>query len=224
MSLGDAFLPSETFVPLGVSVRTTIRDRIASGDLAPGARLKERDLAGELGVSRLPVREALRQLEIEGYVVSVPRRGVVVRGLNPAEVGELFDVWGVLYLEVCLRVARRIRAGEVAELPPFLGRMEKVQAEGRDAEFPQIAAEFHDWLLDAAGVGLLASILEPLNARVHGLMSRSDAPEAALAQYRRLTQALLADDAPAIGEAVTQRVADLRAHALDGLPGSTPDL
>lgn len=69
-----------------------LRRRIVSTELAPGQRLVERDLAAELEVSRIPLREALRLLEADGLVVLVPHKGALVSPFTPADVRDLFDV------------------------------------------------------------------------------------------------------------------------------------
>ena len=73
-------------------VREELRERIVTGVLRPGDRLVERDLAEDLGVSRVPVREAIRSLEADGFVVVQSPRRVVVRRLSRVDVEELFDV------------------------------------------------------------------------------------------------------------------------------------
>jgi DNA-binding GntR family transcriptional regulator len=78
--------------PLRDQTRDVIRQRIINGRLSPGTRIVERELGAELQVSRVPVREALRMLESEGFLEVVPRRGVVVKTLTRRDVEELFDV------------------------------------------------------------------------------------------------------------------------------------
>src|SRR5258705_5417798 len=73
-----------------------LRDRMIHGDLAPGTKLNERVLCGELGVSRTPLREALKALASEGLVELLPNRGAVVAPLDAAGVRQTFVVMGVL--------------------------------------------------------------------------------------------------------------------------------
>ena len=72
----------DSYKPLREVVSETLRDAIVNGVLQPGERLMEIQLAEELGVSRTPVREAIRKLELEGFVVMVPRRGTYVADLS----------------------------------------------------------------------------------------------------------------------------------------------
>src|SRR6056297_540952 len=70
----------------------TLRKAIVSLTLAPGERLVEREIAQRMGVSRTPVREALRHLEAQGLVEHLPRKGCVVRDIDPAELEEIFSI------------------------------------------------------------------------------------------------------------------------------------
>ena len=89
----------------GESAYQRLLDAIRRGTLQPGARLIETDLARHLGVSRTPIREAIRQLEADGLVVHLPRLGAAVRSLDYAEVMELYEMRAVL--EKHRRAARR---------------------------------------------------------------------------------------------------------------------
>ena len=86
------------------SVREAIRELVIGGELRPGDRLVERQLADRLGVSRVPVREALRQLAHEGLVDERPTRGMVVRRLDDEDVEALFEVREALERILCRRV------------------------------------------------------------------------------------------------------------------------
>ena len=84
--------------------------------LRPGERLMETQLADELGVSRTPVREAIRKLELEGLVVMVPRRGAYVAGISMRDIHEVFQVRGALEALAASLAAERITAEELEEM------------------------------------------------------------------------------------------------------------
>ncbi len=105
-SLGEAHLPLRSVV------QDELRRMILSGELPPGSRLVEDRLAERLGVSRNPVREAIRVLSAEGFVEVLPRRGAVVASMGQAEVAELFDAR--MALET---LAARLAAPHVTALP-----------------------------------------------------------------------------------------------------------
>ena len=82
----------DSYQPLREVVCETLREAIRGGVLKPGERLMEIQLADELGVSRTPVREAIRKLELEGYVIMLPRRGTYVANLSIRDINEVFEI------------------------------------------------------------------------------------------------------------------------------------
>src|SRR5688572_3432450 len=94
--------PARRLVTVTVADAATreLRQRIMSGELADGTPLRQDALAAELGVSRIPIREALSRLESEGLVASYPHRGYVVTALSSEEISELFDLRSLLEPEL----------------------------------------------------------------------------------------------------------------------------
>ena len=80
------------YLPLRDVVFNTLRQAILRGELKPGERLMEIQLANKLGVSRTPIREAIRKLELEGYVVMMPRRGTYVANMSIRDINEIFEI------------------------------------------------------------------------------------------------------------------------------------
>lgn len=97
-------------------IAAAIRGRIMSGEIPIGAQLRQAELANELGVSRTPVREALRQLHTSGLIEVVPNRGAIVRVPSPWEVRDAYEVRAELEGLACDRAASRISDAELAEL------------------------------------------------------------------------------------------------------------
>lgn len=103
-------------------VLVELRKAILNGTLQPGQRLRQDDIAVSLGVSRIPVREALRQLEAEGFVVTVPHRGTVIADLSPEDVEEIY------LMRIALeRLAARLGAEKIG--PEELGEMHRLHLE-----------------------------------------------------------------------------------------------
>src|SRR5215468_7957622 len=92
-----------------------IREGIIAGTYPMGSRLRERDLSAEHEVSRVPIREAIAQLQSEGFVVTQPRRGALVRSLTLTDIDELFDVRLSLEVLATRLAAERVRAGASPE-------------------------------------------------------------------------------------------------------------
>lgn len=111
-------------------MRDEIRERIINGEYAPGARIIEREIAAELGVSRIPIRESLRMLEMEGFVEVLPRKGVVVKQLSQNDVVKLFEVREALAVLAVRLAASNASDADITRLRKLLERAEKADGKG----------------------------------------------------------------------------------------------
>lgn len=151
-------------------VYTWIRDRIIDGTFAAGERLRERGLSEELGVSRVPIREAFPRLEAEGYIRSVHRRGVVVAPMELTDIEELFTIR--LSLEV---LAARLAAQRCAEgvamdrLQELIDAEEVAIAGGSRDEIAEATAAIHNGIVELSGSKLLQQLMLPVRGRVQRL-------------------------------------------------------
>src|SRR5688500_14403067 len=138
-------------------VQREIERRIVAGELAPGAKLNEAELAAAMGISRGPVREAFRALEQAGLVATAKNRGVFVRQVSRQEASDIFEVRAALEREIGALAAKRATREHLERLRAIVKRM---QAAGRkrdpDAYFP-LNIEFHEVLAEAAGNRALAA-------------------------------------------------------------------
>jgi DNA-binding GntR family transcriptional regulator len=146
-------------------VADEIREMISRGELQPGERLLEDRLAEQLGVSRNPIREAMRILENTGLVVVTPRRGAYVAYLDPAGAAELLEVRSVLEAYAAQLAAKR-------STPEQLEKIRRVFEEGKAATSANDAVnaarchrEFHIAIEEAAGNTYLGPTVEPLRAQ-----------------------------------------------------------
>ncbi|MFC9894758.1 GntR family transcriptional regulator [Nocardia sp. NPDC127579] len=143
-----------------------IRDDIVRGVFAPGQRLTEDALAESYGVSRVPVREALRVLETEGFATSRPYAGVVVAELSEAEAADLLEIRARLEPLCASRAALR-------RTPEHLGRLKELTAlgleavrEGRLDELTRLNSRFHEVLAEASGSALLTQLITQLSWKI----------------------------------------------------------
>lgn len=182
--------------PLRDIVCDAIRDRITAGDHRPGERLIEDRLADDLGVSRNPVREALRVLEVEGYVELIPRRGAVVASLSPAAVDEIFEVRSALEALGARLAARRATPAQAGAMARLLDESDRALAGGDLRRLPALNTRFHQLVLDIAGNGLLAETMTPLRGRMQWIFSRTVEGRAphSLAEHRALADAIAGGD------------------------------
>ncbi len=131
----------------GNAAYVTLMNEIRDGKLVPGDRLREVELAARLGVSRTPVREAIRQLEADGLVTHLPRQGASVRQLEYPEVMELYEMRAVLEGTAARLAARTASDVELAELTAI---NEDMRACDSAEEAARLNRVFHAALLDAS--------------------------------------------------------------------------
>ena len=130
-----------------------IRGAITSGDLPAGTRLREEDLSSRIGVSRTPVREALRRLAAEGIVEFLPNRGAHVASWTDTELEEIFELRSLLESHAAARAATRIDEGALDRLGELAQAMEArldEPLEESSFEISKLNNEFHSIILEAS--------------------------------------------------------------------------
>lgn len=177
-----------------------LRDQITDGTRAPGSRLVEREIAAELGVSRLPVRDALRGLVGEGLVTPRPRTWAVVREFSPTDVSDLNEVRSALEtLGFRLAAQRRTRAG-LAKLRARLDEELSAAARGDGAAARRAAAAFHETVTELADNALLNELDLTLRSRLRWLLGQHDDFTAVAEEHEALYRAIEARDVPGVEE------------------------
>jgi DNA-binding GntR family transcriptional regulator len=145
------------------AVADAIRERILDGGYAEGWNLRQDALATELGVSRIPIREAFRQLEAEGLVTLHAHRGAVVSSLSLDEIGELFDLRALLEPDLLARAIPRMTEDDLAAAAKVLGSFEQSLAGPDVHAWGEMNSEFHLTLYRPSGrnrtLGLVQSLL-----------------------------------------------------------------
>lgn len=195
-----------THRPLRERVRDLIRERIVRGDFAPGDRLVERVLAEDMGVSRVPVREAFNLLKGEGFVQDVPRRGVIVTRLTKEDVDDLFEVRVALDVQCARLASARATDAEIRALEAIADDADAALARGEHEAIAELNQAFHDALPRMTHNRILAATLEPLEGRLHWVLRQNRSPEVLLAEHRELVRALAARDAEAAAEVARRHV------------------
>lgn len=156
----------DSYKPLRDLVFEALREAIINGTLRPGERLMEIPLAEELGVSRTPVREAIRKLEREGFVVMVPRKGAFVAGISLKDIADIFEVRAALEALAAGLAAERIGDDELEELERLLVRMAEIIEENDVSAFLESDTRFHDTLYRTSGNKRLIQILNNLQDEI----------------------------------------------------------
>jgi len=143
--------PIERHQTLREKILETIREAILSGALKPGEKVAEPELAERFGISRTPIREAFRQLESEGYLTVIPRKGAVVAELSEREVEEFYAIKSVLEGYAARMAAEKLSDKELERLESINERLEQLAAQGDVKNFFKVHNEFHDLFIKAAG-------------------------------------------------------------------------
>ena len=144
----------------------SIRRAILDGHYAPGSALREEQLAAEVGVSRTPVREALRRLLSDGLVDNVRNSGTFVSELSDDDLLEIFELRAILEAHVARRAARTIDEAALGELERLAGAMEEASGseDERRKAFGPLNTAFHTVILKASGSRLVEPILQRMFA------------------------------------------------------------
>ena len=144
-------------------VYDALRRALVQGALKPGQRINEAELARQMQISRAPIREAIRQLEQEGLLESVPRRGTFVPALSREDVEEVYTLRADLEARAVRRAVPRLTTGELATLTDFVDKM-CAAGEAKDlATVLEADIQFHRFLVEAAGWPRLRKLWEGLH-------------------------------------------------------------
>jgi DNA-binding GntR family transcriptional regulator len=150
---------------LHTQVYDALRRAIGSGSLGPGQRVNEAEIARQMQISRAPVREAIRQLERDGLLMGVPRRGTVVASLCSSEIEELFTLRADLEARAVVRAVGRLSADDLSSLERLAEAMASAAAEADLRRLFDAAVEFHRTIVEAADWPYMQRIWESLHPR-----------------------------------------------------------
>lgn len=182
--------------PLRDKVAEEIRAAILAGHFKPGDRLVEDRLAEEFGVSRNPIREAMRSLAAEGLIEVTARRGAVVASLSPREADELLEVRATLEGANARLAARRRDPAVLPQLEAILARGTQAIEEGRVADLPGLNGDFHAGLAQAGHNRVLSDLMRTLRDRSAPLFRGYglDFARATWAEHAGILRAVIAGD------------------------------
>ncbi len=157
----------DEFLPLRDVVFNTLRQGILTGELKPGERLMEIHLANKLGVSRTPIREAIRKLELEGLVTMIPRRGAEVAQITEKSLKDVMEVRRALDALSVELACDRINDEELAALGKACESFEKAVSTGDPKKIAQADVEFHNIIVKAAGNTRLVQLINNLSEQMY---------------------------------------------------------
>ena len=163
----DLTLNMNAYLPLRDVVFNTLREAILKGDLKPGERLMELQLASKLGVSRTPIREAIRMLEQEGLAVTTPRKGAEVAKMTLKDMEDVLEIRDALD-ELAVRIAcQKISDEQLKQLEDMKELFEKSTQTGNVKKIAEADVTFHDVIYEATGNPKLVTLLNNLREQVY---------------------------------------------------------
>lgn len=182
------------YLPLRDVVFNTLRQAILRGELKPGERLMEIQLANKLGVSRTPIREAIRKLELEGLVLMIPRRGAEVAEITEKSLRDVLEVRRALE-ELSVKLAcERITEEQIGELKAAAKDFEEVLKSGDVTAYAEADVKFHDIIYYATDNQRLISLLYNLREQMYRYrveyLKRDDVHEKLLQEHQYIIEML----------------------------------
>jgi DNA-binding GntR family transcriptional regulator len=190
-----------------VAATDALRSMILAGELPAGEPLRQDDLAGWLGISRTPLREAFNRLAAEGLIRMDPHRGAVVSRPNVAELTEIYEVRTILEIEAGSRAIDRITSQDVDHLERLVTTHLNISD---PADFAQANAEFHDRIYTIAASQTLFQMISGLRNRsetfIRLVASSPQRIQHANVEHRSMVTALAAHDREALTTAIRQHL------------------
>ena len=189
----------DSYKPLREVVYETLREAIKTLALTPGERLMEIQLAEELGVSRTPVREAIRKLELERFVVMIPRRGTYVANLSLKDINEVFEIRAALDALAAGLAAERITEEELEQLERLLVEISDHIDQHDNVKIVATDEAFHDILYRASRnerlVGIIYNLREQFSRFRSVSINYPGRLQNTLEEHRQLVEAIALRDA-----------------------------
>jgi DNA-binding GntR family transcriptional regulator len=158
--------PLKKSLPLRQQVYDALEDLIIYGALPPGQHLVESELASQLGVSRIPVREALQLLHRDGWVDLRPRQGAFVHRPSLREVDEVFTIRTLLEVESARMATRNVDDGDVKELRKLIDAGRRALPKKDEKELVKLNSAFHGRITEIAGNRVLSEMAARLDKRI----------------------------------------------------------
>ncbi len=188
----------DSYKPLRELVLEAIRQAIIDGTLKPRERLMEIQLAEELGVSRTPIREALRKLEMEGFIVMVPRKGAYVADLSFKDIADVFEIRSALEGLAASLAAERITSEELEEMERCLVEKAEAILENDMEKLVSVDTKFHETIYRASRNERLTNIINNLREQIQRYRATTLAypgrMQESLDEHRAIVEALQARD------------------------------
>ncbi|QWE17558.1 GntR family transcriptional regulator [Polynucleobacter sp. AP-Nino-20-G2] len=197
--------------PLYEDVAERLREQIFAHELAPGSWLDEQSLAMQFGISRTPMREAIKVLASEGLVTTKMNKGAYVTQVDRRDLEQIFTVLSLLEGQAAKETAIKATEDQLTQLDNLHHRLEKAAADRDLEQFFEINVKFHDLVQEIAGNkwmnGVIEDLRKVLKLQRRDSLSRSGRLLSSLVEHREILQAILKRDATAAEAAMRKHLA-----------------
>lgn len=209
--MSDSFQANmDEFLPLRDVVFNTLRKAILTGELKPGEHLMEIHLANQLGVSRTPIREAIRKLELEGLVIMIPRRGAEVAQITEKDLRDVLEVRRALDALCAELACERITEEEKNELKAACDEFEKAAKTGDTATIAAADVKLHQIIVDAAGNRRLVQLVNNLSDQMYRYrfeyIKEKDQHNNLVKEHRMIYESIINNDKEKAAEAAREHI------------------
>jgi DNA-binding GntR family transcriptional regulator len=198
-----------------------LRDAILNFQFEAGERLVERSLCEKLGVSRTVVREALRHLEAEGLVETLPQQGPAVAKPDISEAAQVYEIRALLEAEAARTAAQMADSSDIARLTAANTAIQAAFAEGTTRDVLKATTDFYELLFTIAGKSVAWQLVQGLNARINYLramtISRPNRAADANAEMTRIIEAIARRDGKAAAKASFDHIEKVKRLAMAAL-------
>jgi len=182
------------YLPLREVVFNNLRDAILKGTLKPGERLLENQLADKLGVSRTPVREALRMLEQENLVLLVPRKGAQVLNISADDIKNIMEIRSSLEVLGMKYACKNMPAEKIEELKKYNAEFEDAFAREDYQAVADSDVNFHNIIIEAANNDMLCVLINNIRTRAYrfrmAYLEVYETKEAVIEHHRKIVEAI----------------------------------
>lgn len=220
----------EKHLTLREKILETIRDAIMSGALKAGEKVSEPELAERFGISRTPIREAFRQLESEGYLTVIPRKGAVVVSFSQKDVEEFYAIKSILEGYAARRACENLTSKEIEKLQSINERLRLLSKNGDVKNFFRVHNDFHDLFIRSADNDKLHELINNLVRKFQRLrmasLSLPGRMRVSVEEHEKIIEAFRKRDA-ALSEKLVRKNAEYGGKVLmqgsKGIPALKPD-
>ncbi len=185
----------DEYLPLRDVVFTTLRQAILRGELKPGERLMEIQLANKLGVSRTPIREAIRKLELEGLVLMIPRKGAEVAEITEKNLRDVLEVREALEVLAVQLACEKMNEEQIERLKIASKEFEETLVENDITQIAEADVRFHDVVYEATDNKRLVQLLNNLREQMYRYrveyLKRETVRQTVVEEHEELIQAII---------------------------------